>query len=61
MAEQKPGQKPGPNPGENLEGRTPGEIEAARKLFASTCEFVAGAASFESLPVQLCPVASLRW
>src|SRR5712675_380417 len=31
-------------------GRTPGEIEAARKLFAGTCEFVAGAASFESLP-----------
>ena len=24
-------------------GRTPGEIEAARKLFAGTCEFVAGA------------------
>ncbi|MBS0520257.1 MAG: YihA family ribosome biogenesis GTP-binding protein [Proteobacteria bacterium] len=28
---------------------TPEEIEAARKLFAGSCEFVAGAASFESL------------
>ena len=40
-------QKPG--------GRTPGEIEAARKLFAGTCEFVAGAASFESLPAIALP------
>ena len=47
MADQKPGQKP--------EGRTPGEIEAARKLFAGTCEFVAGAASFESLPAIALP------
>ena len=31
-------------------GRTPEEIEAARKLFAGPCEFVAGAASLESLP-----------
>ena len=30
-------------------GRTPEEIEAARKLFASSCEFVAGAASPESM------------
>jgi len=32
------------------EGRTPGEIEAARRLFAGPCEFVAGAASLDSLP-----------
>jgi GTP-binding protein len=31
-------------------GRTPEELEAARKLFAGPCEFVAGAASFDSLP-----------
>ena len=37
------------------EGRTPDEIEAARKLFAGTCEFVAGAASFESLPAIALP------
>jgi GTP-binding protein len=43
MAEQEP------------EGRTPGEIEAARKLFAGACEFVAGAASFESLPAIALP------
>ena len=30
-------------------GRTPEEIEAARKLFAGPCEFVAGAASVDSL------------
>src|SRR5437660_9227896 len=30
-------------------GRTPEEIEAARKLFAGPCEFIAGAASFDSL------------
>jgi len=36
-------------------GRTPGEIEAARKLFAGSCEFVAGAASFESLPAIALP------
>jgi GTP-binding protein len=29
--------------------RTPGEIEAARRLFAGPCEFVAGAASIDSL------------
>ena len=43
MADQKP------------EGHTPGEIEAARKLFAGTCDFVAGAASFESLPAIALP------
>jgi len=32
------------------EGRGPAEIEAARKLFAGPCEFVAGAASIASLP-----------
>ncbi|MEI7871248.1 MAG: ribosome biogenesis GTP-binding protein YihA/YsxC [Alphaproteobacteria bacterium] len=32
------------------EGRTPGEIEAARKLFAGPCDFISGAASVESLP-----------
>jgi GTP-binding protein len=36
-------------------GRTPAEIEAARKLFAGTCEFIAGAASFESLPAIALP------
>jgi len=30
--------------------RTPDEIEAARRLFAGPCEFVAGAASLDSLP-----------
>jgi GTP-binding protein len=30
-------------------GRTPEEIEAARRLFAGPCEFVAGAASIDSL------------
>jgi GTP-binding protein len=30
--------------------RSPAEIEAARKLFAGPCEFVAGASSLESLP-----------
>ncbi|MBL6614058.1 MAG: YihA family ribosome biogenesis GTP-binding protein [Reyranella sp.] len=37
-------------PNEEQERRTPEEIEAARKLFAGPCEFIAGAASFESLP-----------
>jgi len=38
--------------------RSPAEIEAARKLFAGPCEFVAGAASFESLiPISLPEVA----
>ncbi len=32
------------------EGRTPEEIEAARKLFAGPCDFISGAASVESLP-----------
>ena len=38
--------------------RTPEEIEAARKLFAGPCEFVAGAASLDSLiPISLPEVA----
>lgn len=38
--------------------RSPQEIEAARKLFAGPCEFVAGAASFESLiPISLPEIA----
>ena len=42
MADQKPeGQQP--------PGRTPQEIEAARKLFAGSCEFVAAAASPDSM------------
>jgi GTP-binding protein len=32
------------------EGRTPEDIEAARKLFAGPCDFISGAASVESLP-----------
>jgi GTP-binding protein len=43
MADRKPGE------------RTPEEIEAARKLFAGPCEFIAGAASFESLPAFALP------
>jgi len=35
--------------------RTPEEIEAARKLFAGPCEFVAGAASLDSLPAIALP------
>jgi GTP-binding protein len=35
---------------QKLRGRTPEEIEAARKLFAGPCKFVAGAASLDSLP-----------
>ncbi len=38
--------------------RSPAEIEAARKFFAGPCDFVAGAASFESLiPISLGEVA----
>jgi GTP-binding protein len=38
--------------------RTPEEIEAARKLFAGPCEFVAGAASLDSLiPISLPEIA----
>jgi GTP-binding protein len=37
------------------EGVGPGEIEAARKLFAGPCEFVAGAASIDSLPAASLP------
>src|SRR3954470_14888826 len=45
---------PAQDPGE----RSPAEIEAARKLFAGPCDFVAGAASFESLiPISLPEVA----
>ncbi|HEX9558034.1 MAG TPA: GTPase, partial [Reyranella sp.] len=36
-------------------GRTPDEIEAARKLFAGACDFVAGAASLDSLPAIALP------
>ena len=36
-------------PKSEKEGRTPGELEAARKLFAGPCEFVAGAASLDSM------------
>jgi GTP-binding protein len=36
-------------PKSEKEGRTPEEIEAARKLFAGPCDFVAGAASLESM------------
>ena len=32
------------------EGRTPEDIEAARKLFVGPCDFISGAASVESLP-----------
>jgi hypothetical protein len=40
------------------DARSPAEIEAARKLFAGPCEFVAGAASFESLiPISLPEIA----
>ena len=35
--------------------RAPEEIEAARKLFAGPCDFIAGAASFESLPAIALP------
>jgi GTP-binding protein len=36
-------------------GRTPDEIEAARKLFAGPCDFVAGASSLDSLPAIALP------
>ncbi|MFI4999226.1 MAG: ribosome biogenesis GTP-binding protein YihA/YsxC [Reyranellales bacterium] len=36
-------------------GRTPKEIEAARKLFAGPCEFVAGVADREALPAIALP------
>jgi GTP-binding protein len=45
-------------PGQRAGERSPAEIEAARKLFAGPCEFVAGAASFESLiPISLPEIA----
>jgi GTP-binding protein len=34
---------------------TPAQVEAARRLFAGPCDFVAGAASFDSLPVIALP------
>ena len=39
----------------DADARTPQELEAARKLFAGPCDFVAGAASFESLPAIALP------
>src|SRR5882724_13666168 len=45
-------------PDQGASERSPAEIEAARKLFAGPCEFVAGAASFESLiPISLPEIA----
>ena len=45
-------------PAQDPKGPSPAEIEAARKLFAGPCEFVAGAASFESLiPISLPEIA----
>jgi len=45
-------------PPQEAKGRSPAEIEAARKLFAGPCEFMAGAASFESLiPISLPEIA----
>ena len=44
--------------GPQADARTAQDIEAARKLFAGPCDFVAGAASFESLiPIDLPEVA----
>ena len=40
---------------ETPEARRAAELEAGRKLFAGPCEFVAGAASFESLPAIALP------
>ena len=40
----------GKMPKRRVEERDPAEIEAARRLFAGPCEFVAGAASIQSLP-----------
>ena len=37
-------------PSDAPDGLTPAELEAGRKLFAGPCEFVAGAATFESMP-----------
>lgn len=37
-------------PSDAPEGLSPAELEAGRKLFAGPCEFVAGAATFESMP-----------
>lgn len=36
-------------PSDEQKGRSPEEIEAARKLFAGPCDFISGAASLESL------------
>ncbi len=51
---------PDKSPDEIEEGRTPEEIEAARKLFAGPCDFVSGAASIESLPGDLAAGSGLR-
>jgi GTP-binding protein len=49
---------PDKGPDEDRKGRTAAEIEAARKLFAGPCDFVAGAASLESMiPISLPEVA----
>ncbi|MGQ3298494.1 ribosome biogenesis GTP-binding protein YihA/YsxC [Reyranella sp.] len=45
-----PDKSPPNSPAAAEEGRSPEEIEAARKLFAGPCDFVSGAASIESLP-----------
>ncbi|MCA0301680.1 MAG: ribosome biogenesis GTP-binding protein YihA/YsxC [Proteobacteria bacterium] len=37
-------------PSDTPDGLSPAELEAGRKLFAGPCEFVAGAATFESMP-----------
>ena len=37
-------------PSDAPEGLSPAQLEAGRKLFAGPCEFVAGAATFESMP-----------
>ena len=45
-------------PAQEANGRSPAEIDAARRLFAGPCAFVAGAASFESLiPIALPEIA----
>jgi GTP-binding protein len=38
-----------------MSARSPEELEAARKLFAGSCEFVSGAASLESMPAVSLP------
>ena len=41
------------------EGRSPAEIEAARKLFVGPCDFISGAGSVESLPPIALPEVAL--